>query len=194
MCRKLSFLLLCLLCCNDLAFSQSVENVLLKSICESVIKQNEHYLIKQKLTGYVVITDPVNGTLEVKYPTNTDANILNTFSRYSKVEQVDILTNSYSSIFPLADTVLVVDTTKFFSEGATFSNGGKYFKVVRRGTKGKRADKNIYLYAIGVRGNYLIVSVSFKSRNDLINYYFEISQKAITQVKTKELSSNSTVE
>jgi hypothetical protein len=194
MLSRTSFLVLCFLCYSGLLFSQTTEGLLLKNICEDVIKQNSYFLMKRKLTGFVIVADPVNGRQVVKPASNATPATLEEFNRYSKDEQIEILGNNFAPIFPTADTVFVIDTLNFFSEGAIYAKDQYYFKVKRKATSNKRTESCINLYAVGMRGNSIILSFSFKKSNELLNYYFNIKQDAVSLIKTSILSKTPSIE
>jgi hypothetical protein len=155
----------------------------LKNICEDVIKQNDYFLMKRKLAGFVIVEDPVSASQSLKYPPNVNAVTVEDFNKYSQKEQIAILSSSSLPIFPIVDTVIIVDTLKFFSEGEIFCSGKYCFAVKRKADK-KATSKCISIYAVGVRGNNLILSLSFKNSNELLNYYFSLKLEAVSLLKT----------
>jgi hypothetical protein len=172
------FLLSSLIC-----FSQNVEKDILKSICENMIVQNDYYLLKQKLTGFKVVEEPISGLKDIIYPPNAKSTSIDKFMKYNKEEKISILSSFYFPIFPITDTVFIIDSIKFFSEDDYFLKGKQCF-VVKRIMNKKSLSNYMILDAVGIRDNNLIISFSFMHSKEIVNYFFYLKPDNIKLFKT----------
>lgn len=174
------------------AHAQNVDKQLFESICQNIVKQNDYLLLRKKLTGVSIVTDPVSGNQTIKYLEAADNRAVEQFKKYSRQDQIAILNAEALPVFPLNDTILIVDTLRFFSEGISYAIDGYLFKVVRKAKD--RSGSFPYLYATGVRDNNLIFSFSFANSKLLSNYYFNLKAKSFSVYKTTILEVNSSTE
>jgi len=169
-------------------YAQNVEEDIFKSICFNLIEENENVSAKKQLTGVSLLIDPIKDDTTIKYTVNNAA--IAKFKGYSKGHQIEILTCSDLSIFPLKNTVYILDTLGFFSEGIHLNAKGYSFKIVRS-IHELPSSRSMYLYKIGVRQNDLALSFGFFDNKFLKNYYFKlpsaslkISRSTIVEVKS----------
>lgn len=132
MLTKKIFILFLLICYTGLGFSQNIEKQLLKDVCETIIKQNDYSILKQHLNGYSVIEDPVSGNISIKSSNKVAIDKVQEFNQYNKKEQIELLTGDFLPISPLSDTIIILDTLNFFSEGCTYFSKHYYFEVRRK--------------------------------------------------------------
>ena len=160
-------------------YSQNVEQKVLELLYNDIKKQSEYCLIKEKMKGASLVADPISGEKEIKYSANIDAKIKADFEKFSKEEQVKILScNNYP--VSLKDTLIIIDTVGFFSEGnIAFNQRKTVVNIVRKYPK-QTCSNCMILFAVGIRHNSLIVTLNNKKQNkQLYNYYFDLSSSGI---------------
>lgn len=191
MCRFIFFIsLFCI--SNPKVFSQNVEQKMLWCLFSDIKKQNEYSLIKDKMKGASLVVNPINAKYEIKYSNRIDDNVMADFSKFSKEEQLKILSCKPYPI-SLKDTLVLVDSINFFSEGNISSEQGVI--VVIRKQHQKACTKCMSLYAVGIRENYLIVTLYNKKQSkQLYSYHFDISNSNVKLQKTSIVDKKVTLE
>jgi hypothetical protein len=141
---------------------------------------------KKKLRGVYVLANPVSGEETIKYPSDTADFFLRAFLLYTKEEQIEILNSEKKSIFPLADTLWIIDDKDFFPESIFYQKERNVFKIIRRRGKTEfRKNDFLQLYAVGVRNNDLIVSFLFNGNKEFYNCYFDLGSSSIKFFKSR---------
>lgn len=165
-------------------FSQNIEQSILELLYNDIKKQNEYYSIKEKTNGVSLVSDPISGESEVKYSVNIDDKTKAEFAKFTKEEQIKILSCN-SSLILLKDTLVIVDSIGFFPEGdIIFSQKKSVVSIIRKNSDTTRS-KSVVLFAVGVRGNNLIITLSkIKKSKQLYNYYLNLKGSEIKLQKT----------
>lgn len=191
--RKITFFILLFLGSYQKIFSQNIEQKVLELLYNDIKKQSEYCLIKEKMAGTFFVIDPISGEKEIKYPANIDTKIKVNFEKFSKEEQIKILScNNYP--ISLKDTLIIVDTIGFFSEGNIYFNQGEAVVIVRKHPK-QTSSNCMILFAVGIRHNNLIVTLFNKNQNKhLYNYYFDLSSSNIKLQKTSIIDNKVSLE
>ena len=179
-------MLFCICKINTLQ-AQKADRKLFENICKQIIRQNDHFLLQKKLHGITELLDPITGKEVIKYPTNANDKVLLNFKKYSQEEQIEILRQDSLPIFPLKETVYIIDTLKFLPENLTFTYNKFHFEVKTVNEVSKNRCSNVYVYAIGIREDNLIVCFSFANSNILSNYYFGLGHENLKIIKTSIL-------
>lgn len=183
--RRLIFVLLFLLGVKHIVFGQNVEKVIFQYIYNDIKKQNEYLSIKKNLKGIFLLFDPITGEQEIKYSAEIDKKVKDSFVKFSIEDQINILSTNESLMMPLKDTLIIVDTLNFFSEGDIILNQEHYqfLKIIR--TKPNKTCVNyVYLYAIGIRNNILKIALANEENKYLFIYHFYLSSSKILLQKT----------
>ena len=140
-------------CLSASAYATAPEQAgvqLLLEICRTLQKQNDDFLLREQLGDDVfLVEDPVQGEQLIMYKEKNNRKIPGYFSRLDTPQQMALLRTERLPVFPLADTLLLVDTFRFFPEGWSYKVGKTLFKVVRNTTV-QSADTGImYVFLLG---------------------------------------------
>ena len=158
--------------------SQNFENQLIKELGKNIINQNNYYNLRKKCNGISILVNPVNGEEIIEYSKDADAKVVHQLKKYCKNEQIKVLSSRLIPILPLPDTICIIDTIGFLSTDTCFNINGYHFKRCNDLTNSnKQFNPNIaivYLYAIHIRANSLVVSLIFDN-TQVFNYYLNIN-------------------
>jgi hypothetical protein len=191
--RKITFFILLFLGSYQKVFSQNIEQQVLELLYNEIKKQSEYCLIKEKMIGTYLIADPISGENEIKYSANIDTKVKADFEKFSKEEQIKILSCNNYPIF-LKGTLIIVDTIGFFSEGNIYFNQRETVVIVRKHPK-QTSSNCMILFAVGTRHNNLIVTLNNKNENkQLYNYYFDLSNSNIKLQKSSIIDNKVSLE
>ena len=137
---------------------------------------------------------PETGIETIQYTSNVKNKVKIEFEKYSKEEQIKILLYSNNKIIELVDTLFIVDTTNFFSERQIINQDKSVIKVARN-FDCKNNLNQIFIFAVGIRNNNLIVSMVNPKQNELIyNYYFDLKCLDIKINRTSVINKNNSIE
>lgn len=174
-------------------YSQNVDRKVLKLLYDNIKKQNEYHLIKKKMKGISFVFDPVNGETEVRYSPEVGNETKESFSKFNKEEQIKILSTDTTPI-TLKDTLIIVDTLRFFPEGS-FSFGQEQIVSIVRNYPIRTCVNCMSLYAVGIRENSLIITLINKATGKYFyNFYFDLSGSVITLQKTSAINNKRLME
>lgn len=164
------YLFFILLCKGNPIYAQKIEEQLFNKVCFELYKQNESYLIKEKLDGNVILVeDPVMGIQEVVY--KAENNYVKDFKNRDKKEQFEILNAIEIPNLPLSDTVLIIDSSGIFSINLTAKFGNKLF-VRTSADLIKKGMTSIAIKALILRGNDFIVHCAYPNNTMVSSYNF----------------------
>jgi hypothetical protein len=175
------------------AFSQNTEHTLLKLIYNEIKNQNEYCILRSKFAGIVLTYDPIRGENKIQFSKTIDKKTKDEFEKFSQEEQIKIL-NCKSSLYNLKDTLTIVDTSNFFSEGYYVFNQNKSVINIIRNKAIKEGINSIFLFAVGIRNNNIIITLSGGKQNGLYNYYFDLSTSNIKIQKNSIIENKATLE
>ena len=147
-----------------------------------MVLKDTYLLTQKKMAGAMIVEDPITGK-EVVSCSGCDSIVQKRIRSYTLEQQIEILKTEDLPIFPLGDTIFIVDTINFFSECLESVVSNHVFQIVRK-CKGKKSNRNdVFLKAVGIRGNNLIISLSFYGSDLLDNYYMRLNGDDISLFK-----------
>jgi hypothetical protein len=118
--------------------------------CDAIAQQNERFLVNRSLEGVAfLVEDPVTGERDIMFRGDTTTDAARNFRKLNMAGQLEILMNKSLPVFPLTDSLLIIDTLKFFSAGLNYRSGRYFFKVIRRADERNKNARVIYLSALG---------------------------------------------
>lgn len=130
--------------------AQRTDIQLFELTCDAIAQQNEWFVVKESLAGSaVLIEDPVAGAQAIIFKGDTTKDVVRNFRKLDMAGQLKILTNESLPVFPLRDSLLIIDTLNFFEEGLHYRSGKCFFKVIRRADKRNKEIPAVYLSALG---------------------------------------------
>lgn len=175
-------------------FSQSIEEGILTEILQYYTKQNEFYLLKQKVGDVVVVEDPINGDVyfNISDKNSIDKTYHAKFNKLNTAEKKQVINQYYPPIFPLKDTLVLIDTLGFFMDAHIVFNESYCLAAHREYFQSK--SPALILFAIGIRSNLLIVSFLSVSDRKIINHYFEIKDNKLKLVQVRSLNNDKVYE
>jgi hypothetical protein len=162
------------------SYSQQFEQGLFNMLCKKINEQNSAYLLRTKLKGTHVLEDPVSGEQSISY--GSDSKMLDDFKTLPKNQQLDVLKAPDLPIFPIKDTLLILDQCNFFTNGFHFKTGNVFFVTDDKIGKTK-SQKYLKLNLIGARDNSLILSFSTPQSKEFFNFHFGIKAGDISFIK-----------
>lgn len=183
--RKIIFILLFLLGVKHVALSQSVEQTVFQSLYDNIKTQSEYFSIKKELKGVYLIIDPITGEKQINYSAGIDKKINESFIKFSHEEQINILSTDEVILQSLKDTLILIDTLNYFSEGLTVINQerNQFLKIVR--TKPNKVCTNcLFISSLGIRKNALMIALTNNEKKYIFTYDFDLSSSKIILQKT----------
>lgn len=180
---KILFFILLSFSSSKKMFSQNTTNKICALLYNDIRKQTEYNLIKARMQGTILITDPIDGKQKFQYSTKVNESSKAEFEKFSKVEQLKILSGQISPIL-LKDTLTLIDSTGFFVESVMVLGQGRVVTILKN-RPNRNCSNCLSLFAIGLRGNNLILTFqSKKFDKQLFNYYFELNNDSIKLQKS----------
>ena len=172
--KPVTFLVLVFLFSGNQIYAQKVEELLFNKLCFEIYKQNEYYLIKEKVDGKVVLVeDPITGDQEVSYKSEDTFPVIE-FRKRKKEEQLEILNAIEIPNLPLTDTILIIDSSGIFKLDILTKFGTKVF-LRKNKDQINSGHSDIVANALVVRGNAFLISCSFPSSTMISLYYFNFA-------------------
>jgi hypothetical protein len=114
--------------------AQNIEQVLFEGLCKSIIQNDKYFYLRYKLAEQVfAIIDPETYDSTIVYVEGIDTcnEYIESFKRYSKEEQFDIMNEARIPVFMSNDTLFILDTVSFFSTTMEFKFGEAFFRTIR---------------------------------------------------------------
>lgn len=182
--RKILFpvSILCLLTQNS--HSQTIEAKLFQSFCNKMEKQNRDYGLVNSLEGTMLLEDPVTGKLTVFYG-KEESEALKEFKRNDVSRQIEMLNTVELPIFPLKDTVYIIDTNFSFSD-LTYKTNRIVFKIEREWAKSKNVS-NIYFEKIWLRDDEFHLTIFNQDWRYKLDYSFKMLGNTFNATKLSHL-------
>jgi hypothetical protein len=180
--KKIFVFFFTIICIN--AKSQNFEIEIFKSICVNLSMEDQKYVQKKRFKGIYLAEDPTTGKKYIKHLADVDKQVLADFKRIEKKEQISILETDSLPIFPLKDTILIIDSIGFFSSDLSLFHNNHFFKIVKNNNLMNEHFSFLYLYKIGVKKNNIVLSLKFNPSPLYYNLFFTISPKTIKITKT----------
>jgi len=177
--NKKVILLILSLSLSTVSLSQAVDSQIFKAVCQEIIKNEENYRIKEKLQGVYIIFEPVSGKDEVIISDTTNLKIRKYAGGLNKERLLSILKTEQFPIFPIKDTVCIIDTFDFFPYNFSLKND-HFFKVISskdENSESKLAKNKSYIYLrrIGVRDGKIVLAFSFENSDKIFCCYFSLN-------------------
>lgn len=166
-------------------FSQNNEQRAFNYICNFFLTQNKLYAYRDSFLNIKVSIDPVNNTKKIIYPLGKYSYI-RLLKRLSKEEQISILAGDLNDMFPLKDTIIIVDSLRFFELNTKYLASPFTFLIRHKDIHSVNSCI-IYLNHIALRSDTLIINIGLKNKRKNINFYF--STKHFKFLKRKITSS-----
>ena len=156
--------------------SQNFERSVFRLIGKELSRWNRNIAIKQELKDVFLLEDPGAGGLFIGARDTLEKGYIAFKRKYSKVQQIEILSSEALPIFPLKDTLIVVDTVKVLTD-RFYKHDGIVFSVVNSpidtNTKGLKT-QIIYLYKVGFRDSSLLFAFTLKDIKKYLCFEFNL--------------------
>lgn len=171
----------------NISLAQTSEKQIIKEICNEIVKNQNGYLVQNRLKGVYLISNPIDGKEDVWIDPKEAHFVDEAFKKLSKSEKIGILKSSNYKL-NLTDTLFIIDSLKVFQLERHNFSGQKIIVEVRREVGQKEIRKCIKLDNVQIRGNELIFWI-VPLGQDLIYmlYYFDISNGQLNLTRSKQL-------
>lgn len=179
---------------NNTVMAQGADTQLFEVTCKAILQQHERFLINKNLAGIaILVEDPITGEQDIVFEGDTTQDVVRNFRKLDRTGQLEILRNENLPVFPLKDSLFIIDTLKFFSAGLSYSSGKCFFKVIRQADKHHENTQAVYLSALGNlppnrRKEQFYLCFAFPGRG-LWGYYYFIRQQGRYTLSSSSLSS-----
>lgn len=175
--KKIIFLILTFSFLSSFSLAQSFEYILFENVCNELIKQNNNYSLKSKISDFFVVSvDPVEDKYyidTVKPLTVIQENLLKDLDKNSLL---NILLEQTYPFFPLGESFFIKDTIEFFHSNFSYTKDGHVFKIVKDSEllTLRPSSQIINLFAIGISDDKfgLVFEVN---RNNYYSIYLNIN-------------------
>ena len=146
--------------------------------------QNRDFAIVKKLEGTMLLDDPARGKSVVVYGKESKA--LSDFKKNNVSKQMEMLTTLELPIFPLKDTVYIIDTFFSFST-LTYKTDRIVFKIERELTESKNVF-NIYFEKIWLRDDEFHLTLFNPGWLNKLDYSFKMVNNSFKATSFRHLS------
>jgi hypothetical protein len=172
-------------CCNH-SFSQTLESALFEQACRSILRDDSLLKLTSKLEDVHILEDPVTGEWTIRFPPKPLTKEAESFSQLDKTEQRKILLTDFSlPIFPLAKTVLIIDTLEQFPE-SEFSLAGVNFKLQHEWNSSiQQPDtRTMFIWRVRFRKNDIGILYSFVDSYLMYSLDFRLQDSKMILLKS----------
>lgn len=172
----------------NVAIAQTSEVQIIKEITNDIVRNQNGYLVQNRLKGVYLVSNPIDGQEDVWIDPKEAHFVDEGFKKLSKSEKIGILKSSNYKL-NLTDTLFIIDSLKVLQVERHNFSGQKIIVEVRREVGQKEIRKCIKLDNVQIRDNELIFWI-VPLGQDLIYmlYYFDISNGNLKLTKSKQLS------
>ncbi|PSK93149.1 hypothetical protein B0I18_102119 [Taibaiella chishuiensis] len=145
--------------------------------------QNRDFGLANSLEGTMLLADPVSNKITVFYGKESEA--LKEFKRNDVSKQIEMLNTLEYPIFPLKDTVYIIDTNFSFSS-LMFKTDQIVFKIERMSTESKNVS-NIYFENIWLRDDEFHLTIFNQGWRHKLDYSFKMIGNTFNATKLSRL-------
>lgn len=172
----------------NVAMAQTSEIQMIKEITNDIIRNQNGYLVQNRLKGVYLVSNPIDGREDVWIDPKEAHLVDEAFKKLSKSEKLSILKSSNYRL-NLTDTLFIIDSLKIFHLDKYSFSGQKIIVVVDQEVGQKEIRKCIKMNSVHIKDNELIFAI-VPLGQDLIYmlYYFDISNGNLKLTKSKQLS------
>ncbi len=157
-----------------------MDKLCLNNICRALENANDNWGLKSRVMGVSLNEDPITGEKFINIPKVANPSV-DSFRQFKFEKQLEILQCDSLPIFPLHDTLYIIDSAKFLDDGISYSSRDHTFRTVQHDHK--KYQNKLFLRTLGIRDNCLIFVFSFKETtwNYLIYLDFRDDDLKITK-------------
>lgn len=171
----------------NVAIAQTSEMQIIKEITNDIVRNQNGYLVQNRLKGVYLISNPIDGKEDVWIDPREAHFVDEAFKKLSKSEKIRILKSSNYQL-NLTDTLFIVDSLKVFTLETHKFAGQKIIIDVVREVGQQEIRKCIKLIHVQIKDNELIFGIVPLGQNLIyIMYYFDISSGHLKLTRTKQL-------